>query len=654
MNQRRVQKWTFAALAGIAMGCCPFAAHAAATDVLAAPGAIQPGGNPNDNGVLFGVWYNNPSGSAGETFDNTVSSSNNIPGSLHVAFQCLGNTGDGSSANLAFGDWFANGSGGWLGQPGPPQFDVSQYASLDFDLLVNHAVSTNSDIPINLWGADYGTLNIGTVPISAVGWHHYSIPIPANANMSDCVAYGFYDWYNTTPTTPPAYVEFWMDNVRLVAKKAATPPPSVSITAVTQGGLYFDSGPGDGALLSSISTANDTHWAGVASSSSPVTYSMTVSSVPNPALHTNYEAFMFITPVVANTFWNPSDEGWLYITDHADGSATASLMWKTNDANDNTMYYNGQFGGIGGTNNTYAGGHLGDVQSSTILGTWSLSFTSDTNITVTAPDGTTGNFVLPPDWLTSFNNAGGGAAYIDFGGSANGNANSGQPMTLSKVSISDPYRETNDFSTTAYDSTVWTLNGAETAIIPQTPAYAITWTLPAANFSLWETTNLGATNQWQPVSGNTSLPVTVTPYTWGTNNLRALVLPSDLSATNHVFFELRKLAAVKLQVLMPGETNAPGTPTGKVGSPLPEPVGSFFAATVNAVDAQWNIVNYNKDAIVITSSDSGASLPNGLSLNGGTAAVNMAFGTTGPQTITATDSGQASITAATSSATTVQ
>src|SRR5437867_8027793 len=76
-------------------------------------------------------------------------------------------------------------------------------------------------------------------------------------------------------------------------------------------------------------------------------------------------------------------------------------------------------------------------------------------------------------------------------------------------------------------------------------------------------------------------------------------------------------AFAKLQLLVPGETAAPGTPTGKTGTPTARTAGTAFNVTVNAVDALWNLINTN-DTAHITSSDTNASLPSDAALSGGT------------------------------------
>ncbi len=74
----------------------------------------------------------------------------------------------------------------------------------------------------------------------------------------------------------------------------------------------------------------------------------------------------------------------------------------------------------------------------------------------------------------------------------------------------------------------------------------------------------------------------------------------------------------RLQVLVPGETAAPGTTSGKTGTPSPQTAGIPFSVTVNACDASWMPVPSVTHAIRILSSDASASLPAPAQLVGGT------------------------------------
>ncbi len=74
----------------------------------------------------------------------------------------------------------------------------------------------------------------------------------------------------------------------------------------------------------------------------------------------------------------------------------------------------------------------------------------------------------------------------------------------------------------------------------------------------------------------------------------------------------------QLQVLLPGETAAPGSPSGKTGAPSPQTAGIPFLVTVNACDASWAVVPAVTHTIRILSSDASASLPAAAQLVNGT------------------------------------
>ena len=93
----------------------------------------------------------------------------------------------------------------------------------------------------------------------------------------------------------------------------------------------------------------------------------------------------------------------------------------------------------------------------------------------------------------------------------------------------------------------------------------------------------------------------------------------------------------QLQILLPGETAAPGTASGKTGSPTDRSSGTAFNATVNAVDAYWNRVAVSP-TIAITTTDGNATLPVNAALSAtGTRNFSVTLRTLGNATITATD-----------------
>jgi hypothetical protein len=105
------------------------------------------------------------------------------------------------------------------------------------------------------------------------------------------------------------------------------------------------------------------------------------------------------------------------------------------------------------------------------------------------------------------------------------------------------------------------------------------------------------------------------------------------------FFRLIKRQFTQLQVLMPGETNAPGTATGKTGTPDAQTAGTSFNVTVNAVDATWHVIplSANDNIAITTSDDTQATLPANATLVGGTKTFSLTFWTGASYTVTATD-----------------
>ena len=93
----------------------------------------------------------------------------------------------------------------------------------------------------------------------------------------------------------------------------------------------------------------------------------------------------------------------------------------------------------------------------------------------------------------------------------------------------------------------------------------------------------------------------------------------------------------QLQVLLPGESAAPGTTSGKTGVPQSQTVGVPFTFTVRAVDDQWDVVTSITDVIQFESSDASASLPANTTLAAGEASLTATLNAAGSFTISATD-----------------
>lgn len=93
----------------------------------------------------------------------------------------------------------------------------------------------------------------------------------------------------------------------------------------------------------------------------------------------------------------------------------------------------------------------------------------------------------------------------------------------------------------------------------------------------------------------------------------------------------------RLQVLLPGETAAPGTGSGKTGTPRAQTVGVPFNVTVRACDATWNLVNTTTDVVRLLSSNTTATLPGPTQLQSGTLLLTVTLNAGGSFTFFAHD-----------------
>ncbi|MBI2763979.1 MAG: Ig-like domain-containing protein, partial [Chloroflexi bacterium] len=100
----------------------------------------------------------------------------------------------------------------------------------------------------------------------------------------------------------------------------------------------------------------------------------------------------------------------------------------------------------------------------------------------------------------------------------------------------------------------------------------------------FQATNTNATNAYGACSLSDALGVSTCTLASLTAEVKTLMITFPIVKTDgSVTFVAGAFA--KLQLLVPGETAAPGTVSGKTGSPSTQTVGVAFNITVNAVDA---------------------------------------------------------------------
>jgi hypothetical protein len=526
---------------------------------------------------------------------------------------------------------------------------VGVYTNIVFDFLLDPTSPRAKD-------GTFGTLGVGIVtdnwanhaeanyaiPATATNWTHVSIPIdPTSPGADKTVGMYLSMWSGGNFTNT---FSFNVDNIgfqALPTNAPPLPPPTMSLEKIGPSGVeIIMDGTGDQWNRNALSTpAGGGPYLWTSQSSYPVTYACTIADFPDIANHPGFEAHMYLVngdtapsgqDLSGSPDWSVPDL-FIFRVENSGTGVLAQIQWKTNAPASNA------------TNIPVA------VNAASALGTWTVTFTSSTHGTLTGPGLDATNFDLPADVVASSFTP--NTSFLQFGMFKNDGANDGHNNnahgTYSRVQFSGATANSFDDSFTGATLTnkyAWrvTSSSAVQYIAPGT-AWMVDWTLPATQFSPQSAPAI--TGPWSPA-------VFSSMYRDG-SRMHGLVSKASMSGASAGFFRLIKRPFIKLQVLMPGETAAPSTPTGKTGTPDPQTSGVPFNVTVNAVDEVWNVVP-SSDTVTITSSDTGAVLPSDAALSNGTMTFSVTFSTTGNFTVTASDVTDATKTAGTSSPTSAQ
>jgi len=542
---------------------------------------------------------------------------------------------------------------------------------LSFDIHVAPGTKTNSSgtfgnitmalIDPNTSGADFGLFTSIPIPASATnGWVHMvdantlADLLKAEATYTTAIGVGFdYNSYGGYPTNP---VTFWIDNVAVTLATVAPPPPpppTVSLSPAYTGLNFF---AGQGASLynrEDIESVNNNYsWVGA---SGPVSYSFTITNYSIPSGDA-FQTQIFLIPNPGTETAPDYTEPNLMFLDMESTTfgASATFRYKTNQPNGNGMVY-----GVG---------TLASINSSNVLGTWTLTFNQNTNVTVTAPSGGSTNFSIPDSTgATSALFQSGVNLYFGVQAGNAGGANDHIVASSFSVSGLGSANFTDNFVSDALTNgnlnlNIWKTNAQFSTgvqFIGGGNPYWVSWTQPAIGYSLVESPVLGKHQ------GANWLPVLTDPSFTAGVNYTQLISTNDLpGGKTNAFFALVQRTFTQLLVVLPGQTNAPNTTNGLKGTPTTNSLGTtggLELVTVMAVDSQFNPVAGISDTIKLSSTDPGASLPGNQGTTGNmvngvvTFTGNNAFyfGTAGTWTVTATDTSNANIPPATSSPATV-
>ncbi len=339
---------------------------------------------------------------------------------------------------------------------------------------------------------------------AGVGYQHYSIPLSSfnnglgtnYINIVTNLSFGFGDVAYPANLGGVAVTND-IANLQITLNTSPPPPPHpiMSVVPAQQRGLRIFQQASDAVYTQEGFATVDFNqsWVGLATPSTPVSYAITFQDFDTVANYTmNVQFVSGVQPTTGVgpyiVYNNPNDFLWRISSGGGTSGFTTSIAFKTNSA----ANING-----GETNVLLA---TMATTSTNGRGTWTLTFTTETNGTVTAPDGTTGSFVLDPNAAAQFANP----MVVCLGTSAGAIGGYGQFTDISKIAITNVggLNEIDDFTTdTHLDTNVWDTTFSRDAgsviLVASTPSYWVNWNIPDDGYGLETKASLnGGTNVW--------------------------------------------------------------------------------------------------------------------------------------------------------------
>jgi hypothetical protein len=357
-------------------------------------------------------------------------------------------------------------------------FNGADYTNLVFDIRFDPTSpqqdTTFGNLEFGLTASDFSTIQLGTVavPGGTVGWTHIEARVdPATPKLDNVRGFWFKIWSGGGNGMTGTSV-LWIDNLGLYANTnvAPPPPPTLGMTRANPGLRVFASQTGAQYQRQNIYTRTSTGYSWVGRTE-PVTYSLTVADYPD-GTHNGFQTHLFLVPGAnlpdweSSPDWNEPNLIFLDIGNGADGTGYASLRYKTNLPNGNTMVYNANpANGPVGT--------IASVGSPTPNGTWSLTFNNDTEVTITAPNGATATASLPAEAAALFADP----MHVYAGAQPNRLENIGQSVTFKRVRITGVATPIDDDFTApaVLAGSTWNVSAGDRGGIIQVPTDAVFW-----------------------------------------------------------------------------------------------------------------------------------------------------------------------------------
>lgn len=324
---------------------------------------------------------------------------------------------------------------------------------------------------------------------------------------------------------------YFLDNFRIKANETEAPVviPDTDITAAGKGMHLLNAGASQWDRQGLKTTGENYSWVGQ-TTNGPVDYKFTIRSMPDAQ---DLNALIYMAPGTGLTTnapdWSQPVCIQVAIIANSSGGAWARISYKDHTADSNGVPGHEYWMADDGTGQ---GGMLADASSSKIEGTWTVRFTSDTEVTLISPDGNMDTGTMLQTTADKFANP----LSVWFSTLPTTVANIGSDTIIDSIAITGLAEPLNaDLSTGVLPDSLVRSAAVNAGVFGVTgPAWWVQWSLPAPGFALAQSAVPGDVDHpWLPAS-----EIATTLDLQGGSIRRALYMPA--AAGPKMFFRLEK------------------------------------------------------------------------------------------------------------------
>ncbi|MBL9171506.1 MAG: hypothetical protein JNN07_27485 [Verrucomicrobiales bacterium] len=368
----------------------------------------------------------------------------------------------------------------------------TDHVSVSVDVKVGEDSVANSD-------GNYGYFELkrssdgtplGGVNLTSKSWTTITFSIPATEGTLSAIL------IQNGSSTFQGPITYYLDNFVFTQKTGGVQPPTLAIAKNTQPGLkLIASAPGQAyqrqnvIYVPSEQLDQNLWWV---NQGEALSYSVTWGDFPDRATQAGFQGHIILSKDSGKSStpdWNDANVilvEFQYAGNPAENGRTmarARFLHKVNEPAGNAMLYRTPDRAAEGPV-----GVLGEVWAESMLGTWTITFKNDTDITITSADNKTVDITIPTEEVAAFEPSSAGISAL-FGVQPNSDARVGQSALITRITIVKGASTIVDdnFQGSELAPESWAARAQDAGgVFPLSPdiGFLVSWNLPDTGFVL--------------------------------------------------------------------------------------------------------------------------------------------------------------------------